>query len=470
MLPINFNFHRGSDYLFHVILPIVAVCLPPLFISLNLSIMPLITITIERLFTTFGFCMWCVLLIVAYREIRARPGISIEEGVVVLLPLLTSFFFLVLIVEYVGKSWDYENYEDAIRAVILRENPYNNPHYLYPPFFAQSMAGIYRIGEKLFDNEGLNLWLFVFYIHQCAQFFLINLAYQLSSRFGSYIGLSDMQNKIIVTALFLFNFPLIRTLHLNQVNLYILDAALIALLTLNKFPYASGAAVMFGGLIKLYPFIIGVPLVLMRKWKAVFGALISGIVVVLLQTNFGRDLSLWKQFILFLISFPVDRESSLWIRNTTLISLARNLSHFTGMSESMIQPLFITAMLVVLVWIAIRFYKREKIYPTLTPGILAETYRNSGNLIDFTGLALLITPSAWDHHFVIALPLALWAVALRRYEMSVGRRVDGWVGVAIVCIFILPPFDIFPLSYLRMFGVIALLIFTSPDVPLKSSS
>lgn len=100
-------------------------------------------------------------------------------------------------------------------------------------------------------------------------------------------------------------------------------------------------------------------------------------------------------------------------------------------------------------------------YPTLPPGPAAEAYRNFSNLIDFVSLSLLVTPSAWDHHFVLALPLALWAIALRRKDRP------GWVGIAVACIFVLPPFDVFPFSYLRMFGVIALLILASPGIQLQ---
>jgi len=252
-------------------------------------------------------------------------------------------------------------------------------------------------------------------------------------------------------------------LRLNQINLYVLNAILIALLALNRFPFLSGAAVALGGLIKLYPLSMGAPLVMMKKWKAVFGAFVSGILTILLLTNFGRDLSLWKQFILFFLSFPSERESSIWIRNTTLLSLARNLARFTELPESIILPLVIISTLAVLTWIALRFYKREKIYRTLPSGPAAETYRNFGSLIDFSSLALLVTPSAWDHHFVIALPLALWAVALR------GKDRPGWLGIAITCIFVLPSFDIFPFNYLRMFGVVVLLLLASPDFFLKSS-
>jgi hypothetical protein len=165
MLPINFNPEKSRIIFFHILLPILAVWLPLLFLSLGLPIVPRITTTAEQLFNTFSFCMWCVLFVAAYREIKTHPGISLEKGIMILLPLLVSFFFLVLIVEHADQSWDYEQYENAFRAIVRNENPYSSGRYLYPPLFAQVMAYVYLVGKKLIDPTTINLWLFVFYIH-----------------------------------------------------------------------------------------------------------------------------------------------------------------------------------------------------------------------------------------------------------------------------------------------------------------
>lgn len=460
MLSIDFNHQKITDHIFHILLPVLAVLLPLLFLSVDLTIMPIITTTEERLFTIFGFCMWCVLAIVTYREIKFYPRISFEKGLVILLPILVSFFYLVLIVEYAEKSWDYENYENAFHAVILHKDPYKSGHYLYPPLLAQIMAYVYILGGKLVDFTGVGSSLFVFYIYQCAQYFLVNLSFQLASRFASNVGLSDLHGKLIVAGLFLFNFPLIRTLHLNQINLVILLTTLIALLALNKFPALSGTAVMLGGLTKLYPLILGIPLLLMKKWRALLGSFFSGLIFLFLLTNFGQDTMLWRQFFQFIITFPAERESSIWIRNTSILSLGRNLSRFGGLLETAIIPLYIIGALSLVIWIFLRLYQREKKHKVLQSGLASESYRDFGNLVDFISLSLLITPSAWDHHFILALPLTLWAIALRKKDRP------GWVGVATACIFVIPPFDIFPFSYLRMFGVVALLILTPPNVHL----
>jgi hypothetical protein len=454
MLPNSFNPKKFSDYIFQLFLPMLAVILPLVFVLLNLPIMPRIDMTSSQLFELFSFCMWTVLAVNAYREIRTNPGSSLKEKIVVLLPFLIGFFFLVFIGGGYTKSWDYEQYENAFRSIVEGGNPYTSTRYLYPPPFAQAMASLSRLGGQLFAPETINVWLFVYYIHQCLQFFLANLAYRLSYCFASKLGFPKLEGLLLVSALFVFNYPLLRTFGLNQVNLYVLNAILIAALALSRFPFLSGAAVALGGLIKIYPFALGAPLLGMKKWKALLGMFLGVGLVILM----GRNLAIWKQFVSFYLSFPVERESSLWFRNSSTLSFIRNLVRFTGLPEMLILPLFILAALAVLSWMAVRFFRREKIFQTLEPGAIAGTYRNFGHLVDFSVLSLVIAPSAWDHHFVLAIPLALWAVALQ------GRSRPGWVGIGIASIFAMPAFNVFPISYLRLFGVILLLWLTPPDI------
>lgn len=454
MLPISFHPKKFSDYIFQVFLPILAVILPLVFVLLELPIMPRIDMTSSYLFELFSFCMWTVLAVNAYREARTNSKLSLKKKVVVLLPFLISFFFLVFIGGGYTKSWDYEQYENAFRSIVEGGNPYTSTRYLYPPPFAQAMAFLYLLGGRLFAPETINLWLFVYYIHQCLQFFLVNLAYRLTYQFALRVGFPRLEGILLVSGLFIFNYPLFRTLGLNQVNLYVLNAVLLAALTLSRFPFLSGMAIALGGLIKVYPFVLGAPLLGMKKWKALLGAFLGVGLAVLL----GRNLSIWKQFVSFYLSFPVERESSLWFRNSSTLSFIRNLVGFTGLPEMLILPLFILAALAVLVWMAVRFFQREKIFRTLEPGRIANTYRNFGHLVDFSVLTLLIAPSAWDHHFVLAIPLALWSVALQ------SRSQPGWVGIGIASIFVMPAFNVFPVSYFRLLGVILLLWLTPPSI------
>src|SRR6266498_429752 len=458
MLRTFFTGKTISNFIYRIFLPILGILLPLLLVVINIPIAPLVTMTRMQLFELFGFCMWAVLAINAYREIKTHPGLSLKEKIVVLLPFLVSFYFLILLSEAFEPSWDYVQYENAFRLIVQGGNPYASTRYLYPPPFAEGMASLYGIGAWLFPN--INSWLFVYYIHQCIQFFLTNLAYWLCIQFADRLGFPKLEGMLIVSGLFLFNYPLFRTLGLNQINLYVLNAILIAALALRSSPFLVGIAVAIGGLTKLYPFALTVPLLGMKKWKAILGVL-SGVVIVVL---IGRHLTLWKQFISFYLSFPVERESSLWFRNSSTLSFTRNLIRFSGLPDVLILPVFIVVASVVLGWMALRFFQREKLFQTLESGIVADVYRNFGHLTDFSVLTLLLAPSAWDHHFVIALPLALWAIALQ------GHVKPMQVGFGVVSIFVLPGFNIFPLSYLRLFGVILLLLVTPPTVLFDSTT
>jgi len=117
----------------------------------------------------------------------------------------------------------------------------------------------------------------------------------------------------------------------------------------------------------------------------------------------------------------------------------------------------------ILFWFALRFIQREKIYARLSSAI-AHGEENSwsyifkfyGHSIDAIALSLLISPSAWEHHYVIAIPIALWAIMTRGFYQS-------WlVGAGIFLAFCVPTFEIFPLSFHRLVGLLALVYVTKP--------
>jgi hypothetical protein len=317
------------------------------------------------------------------------------------------------------------------------------------------MAAVYRFGERVsVQSTGPSGWLFVFYIHQCLQFFMASLAYILSLRFAERLGFPKWEGLLIVSGLFLFNYPLIRTFSLNQVNLYVLDALLLALLVIVQSPFLAGIAISVGALIKVFPSTLVAPLLGTKNWKALLGVIGGVLAAVLL----GGHLSIWRQFIRFYLSFPVERESSLWLRNSSLLSFTRNLIQLLGLPETITLPIFLLIAIGVLAWMVVRFYRREQIFKKLEPALPAEMYRHFGHLIDFSVLSLLLAPSAWDHHFVITIPFALWALALQGHEKPVQT------GIGIASIFFMPAFNVFPFSYLRLWGVIYLLWLTPPSI------
>ena len=79
-----------------------------------------------------------------------------------------------------------------------------------------------------------------------------------------------------------------------------------------------------------------------------------------------------------------------------------------------------------------------------------------GDTLDAIALGLLVSPVVWEHHYLLAMPLLIWAVSQVRAERL-------WlVGVSGFLIFALPTFDVFPLSYHRMAGLLLLLYLVAP--------
>jgi len=412
----------------------------------------------EDLFGIFAFCVFCAITLVVFIEIKSWKVVSNEALALVGVPYLVCLFFISQLTEFRSPSWDYEQYESAFRATVDGTNPYLGNRYLYPPVFADMMAFVYRIGLRVFPllNIGKSEWIFVFYIHQSALLFFLLLSYFLSLVFAKQIGLKDLQRVILVSAVYLFNVPILRTISYNQVNFYILASILLVLILLQKHPFIAGMFATLGGLIKLYPFVLSIPMFWIKKWQALTGMLIAFLVIIFFQTDFFRDFELWKQFYDFYRSFPIEQESMLF-RNSSPMSFLRSTFTFLGLPDNLFSIAFTLVTLVVLIWFSIRFYQREKAdIPQDALPMDLEYFRIIGHLLDFSVISLLIAPSAWVHHYVIAIPLTIWAVAMR------GKDAPIQTVISFVLVFTLPVFNIYPFSYLRLVGIILLLILISP--------
>lgn len=412
----------------------------------------------EDLFGLFAFCVFFVMTLALYLDVKEQNNFSPRKIILLGLPYLVGLIFLAQTTELSFESWDYQQYEDAFRAIVAGANPYAGTRYLYPPLFAEMMVFVYRIGLRLFTYLGMgkSAWVFVFYIHQASLLYFLLLSFFLSVEFSIQVGFKELRGLILVSFIYLFNVPILRTLSYNQVNFYILTSILLVLVSFQKYPFVAGFGAALGGLIKLYPFALSFPFFFMKKWKVLVGGIVGILVVVLIETKFFLNPGYWKQFYEFYLSFPVEQESLLF-RNSSPMSLLRSTFDFLGLSDSVTRTVFIVFFLCILIWFGYRFYQRGKmnIQPNVS-FIDAEQVRDIGHLLDFSVISLLIAPSAWEHHYVIAIPLAIWAFALRSRD-AVLQTV-----ISVALIFALPVFNIYPFSYLRMAGLLMLLLLVSP--------
>jgi hypothetical protein len=428
-----------------------------------------------KVFEIFGFCSMAALAVTAYIEIRRRRFLGSAGIVPVVIFVLVCGYFAILISECTYKSGDYGCYTSAAEKILQDRDPYG-AGYLYPPIVAEGMAGVYltltflvgMVGARATDSQ---IWANVFYLWQCAQFFLAVAAYLLSVRFVKTLGARGILPVVIVAVVYVFNIPLLRTINWNQANLLMLVSILCALVFIQRRPYLAGGMLAVGACIKLYPLAILLPVILTRRWKALAGFVIAGLAIVAIDTGFGRHIDFWRYYLNFMQGFPqgfpvgnTNRDNSLFgVLTRSAWYMAPYNGYHIAYKFSVI--LWRVASAAAGVWIALRFMKREKSFAAIKDADaqdkqLAQTVRFSGHVADILALALLASPLVWEHHYVLAVPVILWAI------ISQHRRNIWLIGFGSLLILLPPTFNIWPLSYHRLFGLLILIAASSPFIDL----
>ncbi len=178
-----------------------------------------------------------------------------------------------------------------------------------------------------------------------------------------------------------------------------------------------------------------------------------------MQTNWGRSWNIWEQFLLYFR----DVQKPNAFRNNSIYSLVFNCFELTGIPSTLVNKTVWLIIFTICIWIVWRFWQREKIYSQLVQKTNNQNSREWSNMwrvyghsMDGIALSLLISPSVWEHHYVLAIPIAIWTIANCRRD-----RIKQ-VTISIFLIFCLPIFDIFPLSYHRLVGLIWLMFLIEP--------
>jgi hypothetical protein len=103
-------------------------------------------------------------------------------------------------------------------------------------------------------------------------------------------------------------------------------------------------------------------------------------------------------------------------------------------------------------WFLCRLAVRERYYRAAVAAGRLTSYDDDRTLLvhgaDALAFALFVSPSVWTHHYVLAIPLALAAWSVRLPDRS-PRLV-----VALGLIFLLPTFDVFPVSFVRFASLV----------------
>jgi hypothetical protein len=408
-----------------------------------------------RVFEIFAACVTLTVVALAALRLRAS-GERFEKKIPTLLFALLACYFVAQVTEYRPLSSDWNSYERAAQAILAGGNPYDDTGYLYPPMVALALAAAHKLviwGGALLQVPVTTefAWQGVFYLYQCAQFFLVIAAAALCFRLAQSLGATDIVAAVMVAVLFVFNIPVMRTLNFHQVNFWLLDLMLVAALFARSLPIAAGASLAIATHLKLYGAILLLPFLLMKHFRVVFWTTLGIAAIVLIQTDWGTNPSVWRQYIELSAAFPAGtmfRDNSLHsIVHNTLSFLNRLLHVEPDFFASLARAVTLLATGGALWYFGERWRTRAR---------SAEPERFYGNLFDAIALALIISPLVWEHHYILALPFIIYVAVTR------GKEQPWRVGVGAFLICAVPVFDVFPLSYHRVAGLMLLLSASAP--------
>lgn len=481
---------HGSEYrkiltrrvLLYGLLCFIAIVLPPIISRLNLKIV--LKMSGNMRFELFGMTMSMVLSAIWVMECRRIRIFTLKAVLPTMIFFLVAFHFLIHFSEYSQRSGDYGCYQDAVNALSHGRNPYDSSEcYLYPPFPAQVMViaqSCVRWGEVYFfhvasvDQADSSAEYNVFYVYQCVQFLLLLGMYLLCIRFVNGLGVGIIPASLLVATVFLCNNPLIRTLKYNQMNLLVLDTMLVGFLAMENRPRLSGAAVALGIHIKLYPFVLVWQWLITRRYQPILWLCAGFMGLLLLQSQMPGGISGWGQFISFINDFPkttFPRDNSLHSLLFNTFRHSASLLRIDYMTHKIIAGIAEWVIAVaILIWYLSRCRSREHSYRSAFRDIAGSSFeirhiatisRDYGHFTDTCGIILLLSPLVWEHHYLLALPLILFSI------VTFGDRKPWLVGIASLLILAIPTFDVFPLSYNRLFGLLTLLLATPPIVQIR---
>ena len=274
---------------------------------------------------------------------------------------------------------------------------------------------------------------------------------------------------VAVTVILILNNSIFRTVRHNQVNLWVLDLSLLTILFARRRPWLSGSSLALAANIKLYPVLLLAPLLITRRYRAVLWSFLGMIALFLAGTDLGRNVEPWRQFMGLLGAFP----KGLAIRDNGIYGIVFNsLEEFGKLfgasltkNAYLIRSLAWAVMAGSVCWFVWRGARRERAFrDSEGKGRAGEQVgwanlsRLYGHAFDSMALGLMISPRVWEHHFVLAIPVALWALIAR------GAEKPWKIGIGWFLMLVVPTFDVYPLSYHRVAGLIVLLTATGAVV------
>ena len=352
--------------------------------------------------------------------------------------LFTALFFAAALTFLRVPDGDYQRDVDAATRWLAGEPFYQDDGTTHPPPTAQLLTGLFLLVRWIASDAatvpGASYWFAVYLVHQFAQLLFVSVLYLLAYRLCRRNGASPGRSAAVATFGLVLAHPLLDALGHNQVSVLVLLCAMGSIDRLSSGREAlAGALAAAGGLLKLYPFVLGLEWLLARRVRAIAGACVVIAIVV------AADIESWVQWVAHMGRVDVTSGRP---RDASLRSVITNAGYLLGPRLGLTPVQIASAStwlwgvaVLTLAAAAVFLVRREE-----RPG------RASAALL---ATAVLCFPLAWSHHYLFVIPLGV-VIAAREPMSSLAV-----IGIALALV--APGLDAFPLGVHRLCGTAILL-------------
>ncbi len=390
------------------------------------------------LITSLGFIWFLVTTIL----ISAKFG-KINRKTVV--PFICGTIISLIYITFLREHERYGDLSDYIGAVdnIINKQPFNS-RYLYPPMWASILTLFYKL-------LGLPAAIFaIFFANQLS----ITAFFILATIFLTRYGLSLNFSSILVFFSMVVSVSISRNIVYSQVNLILVDMVLASLLLFKKNKFFSALFFAIGIHLKVVP-IFFIPVYLkVKNWKWLTYMTICGIFIIILTSLTDG----FRYYIDFINNLSGWADAP--IRSSSIYGFLINTNKYMGINIP-----------VKVLWNIIRVLSALSIYLLAFMSIKNHSFivgkENDpifSAIIPLFFMMIVISPTVWSHHLVIIIiPTILILLHIQKSSQLLIFIIGYFFA------YILPVFDLYPWSYLRLLGWLLLLILTAYIIVSKKS-
>ncbi len=347
-------------------------------------------------------------------------------------------FFIVALV-YINllreqvKYGDIDFYVEAAQA--LHKGAALPDTYLYPLLW----VSILELAAPL-KQEGI--FLFAWLLNVIALFG----AYFILTKTLQVYGFSFNLAALTTSAFMLINVPVLRTLLYGQVNLIVLDGMLLSLVLYRRSPFLSALAMTIAVQMKISPIVLVLAVLLERDWRWLAWFALTMLVVGIIPVM-AHGIGYYSD-ILYNLNLLNERTSYIF-RDASYDSFFLATASMLNIGADVARPLTYAAKLsasLLALWVAFTDIRANVFFK----GTRGRFFFNAAPALMI--LLTVVSPRVWEHHGVF---LTLSFLVLLK---TLSTEADWFLFIAAAFFeFVIPTFDFYPWSYVRMVAPLIIL-------------